>query len=138
MGDEISGDACPVQHFVRSGAQLCKAVVAVTIVSCVSFVAIPLSGRLSDRIGRRKMYLLGAALTVVFGLLYFGMLENRVPAPVFLAVMLSLVPHDMMYGQQAALIGEALTPHSRFRGSSVGSQLNSVIAGGRSALFTRP
>ena len=33
MGDEISGDACPVQHFVRSGAQLCKAVVAVTIVS---------------------------------------------------------------------------------------------------------
>ena len=76
------------------------------------------------------MYLLGAALTVVFGLLYFGMLENRVPAPVFLAVMLSLVPHDMMYGPQAALIGEALTPHSRFRGSSVGSQLDSVIAGG--------
>ena len=50
---------------------------AVLVASCVSFVTIPLSGHISDRIGRRKMYLIGAAATGLFGFLYFGMLDTR-------------------------------------------------------------
>jgi len=49
---------------------------------------------------------------------------------VFLAIVLSLVPHDLMYGPQAALIAEAFTPHLRYSGSSLGYQLASIIAGG--------
>ena len=45
---------------------------AVLAASVVSFVTIPLSGHISDRIGRKKMYLIGAATTGVFGFLYFG------------------------------------------------------------------
>ncbi|HEY1934047.1 MAG TPA: MFS transporter [Acetobacteraceae bacterium] len=103
---------------------------AVLVASCVSFVTIPLSGHISDRIGRRKMYLIGAAVTGLFGFLYFGMLDAAVPSAVFIAIVLSLIPHDMMYGPQAALIAEAFTPRLRYSGASLGYQLASVIAGG--------
>src|ERR1700694_2977032 len=75
---------------------------AVLVASCVSFITIPLSGHISDRIGRRKMYLIGAAVTGLFGFLYFGMVDTAAPLAVFIAIVLSLVPHDMQYGPQAA------------------------------------
>ena len=54
--------------------------IAVLVASCVSFVTIPLSGHISDRIGRRKMYLIGAAATGLFGFLYFGMVDTAIPS----------------------------------------------------------
>ena len=115
---------------------------AVLVASCVSFVTIPLSGHISDRIGRRRMYLIGAATVGVFGFLYFGMIDTAIPSLVFIAIVLSLIPHDMQYGPQAALIAEAFTPRLRYSGASLGYQLASVIAGGpapliATALFAR-
>jgi MFS family permease len=115
---------------------------AVLVASCVSFISIPLSGHISDRIGRRKMYMIGAATVGVFGFLYFGMIDTAIPALVFLAIVLSLIPHDMQYGPQAALIAEAFTPRLRYSGASLGYQLASIIAGGpaplvATALFAR-
>jgi MFS family permease len=52
---------------------------AVLTASCVSLVSIPLWGHVSDRIGRRKMYLIGAAATVPFAFLYFGMVDTAIP-----------------------------------------------------------
>ena len=103
---------------------------AVLVAACVSFITIPLSGYISDRIGRRKMYLIGAAVTGLFGFLYFGMVDTALPSAVFIAIVLSLIPHDMMYGPQAALIAEAFTPRLRYSGASLGYQLASIIAGG--------
>jgi metabolite-proton symporter len=108
---------------------------AVLVASCVSFITIPLSGHISDRIGRRKMYLIGAATTGVFGFLYFGMVDTVAPLAVFVAIVLSLIPHDMQYGPQAALIAEAFTPRLRYSGASLGYQLASVIAGGPAPLI---
>jgi MFS family permease len=108
---------------------------AVLVASCVSFVTIPLAGHISDSIGRRKMYLIGAAATGLFGFLYFGMLDTAYPSAVFIAIVLSLIPHDMMYGPQAALIAEAFTPRLRYSGASLGYQLASVIAGGPAPLI---
>jgi MFS family permease len=115
---------------------------AVLVGSCVSFVTIPLSGHISDRIGRRKMYLIGAVVTGIFGFIYFGLVDTALPVLVFIAIVLSLIPHDMMYGPQAALIAEAFTPRLRYSGSSLGYQLASIIAGGpapliATALFAR-
>jgi MFS family permease len=101
----------------------------------VSFITIPLSGHISDKIGRRKMYLIGAAATGLFGFLYFGMLDTAMPSLVFIAIVLSLIPHDMMYGPQAALIAEAFTPRLRYSGASMGYQLASIIAGGPAPLI---
>jgi MFS family permease len=108
---------------------------AVLVASLVSFITIPLSGHISDRIGRRKMYLIGAAVTGLFGFLYFGMLDTALPSAVFIAIVLSLIPHDMMYGPQAALIAEAFTPRLRYSGASLGYQLASIIAGGPAPLI---
>ena len=47
------------------------------------------------RIGRRKMYLIGAATVGVFGFLYFGMVDTAIPWAVFIAIVLSLIPHAM-------------------------------------------
>jgi MFS family permease len=109
--------------------------IAVLAASCISFVTIPLSGHISDRIGRRKMYQIGAATTGLFGFLYFGMVDTAIPVAVFIAIVLSLIPHDMQYGPQAALIAEAFTPRLRYSGASLGYQLASVIAGGPAPLI---
>ncbi|HXP04193.1 MAG TPA: MFS transporter [Stellaceae bacterium] len=104
--------------------------IAVLVASVVSFFTIPLFGHLSDRIGRRRTYLIGAVATGLFGFLYFGMLDTAAPVLVFIAIAISLIAHDMQYGPQAALIAEAFTPRLRYSGSSLGYQLASVIAGG--------
>jgi metabolite-proton symporter len=108
---------------------------AVLAASLLSFVSIPLFGHISDRIGRRNMYLIGAAVTGLFGFLYFGMLDTAIASAVFVAIVLSLIPHDMQYGPQAALIAEAFTPRLRYSGASLGYQLASVIAGGPAPLI---
>jgi hypothetical protein len=63
------------------------------------------------------------------------LLDTRAPALVTLAVVLSLVPHDMMYGPQAALIAESFTGRLRYSGASLGYQLSSLIAGGPAPLI---
>jgi metabolite-proton symporter len=104
--------------------------VAVLTASVVSFVSIPLFGHISDRIGRKTMYMLGAVTVGVFGFVYFAMLETGSLVLIFAAIVLSLIPHDMMYGPQAALIAESFTGKLRYSGASLGYQLASIIAGG--------
>ena len=109
--------------------------VAVLVAACFSFVTIPLAGHISDRIGRKKMYLIGVATVGVFGFLYFGMLDTMSTTLIFIAIVLSLIPHDMQYGPQAALIAESFTGRLRYSGASLGYQLASVIAGGPAPLI---
>jgi hypothetical protein len=63
------------------------------------------------------------------------MMNSMVPALVFLAIVLSFIPHDMMYGPQAALIAECFTPRLRYSGSSLGFHLASIVAGGPAPLI---
>jgi metabolite-proton symporter len=108
---------------------------AVLTASVVSFVSIPLFGHISDKVGRKKTYLIGAALTGVFGFIYFALLNTGVSSLIFLAIVLSLIPHDIMYGPQAALIAELFPGRLRYSGASLGYQLASVIAGGPAPLI---
>jgi MFS family permease len=103
---------------------------AVMVAAVVEFFAIPISGHISDRIGRRKMFMIGAAVTGLFGFLYFGMVDTAIPSAVFIAIAVSLIPHGMQYGPEAALIAESFTPRLRYSGASLGYQLASIIAGG--------
>jgi MFS family permease len=108
---------------------------AVMAATCVSLFTIPLAGHFSDVIGRKKMYLIGVAAMGIFGFVYFGMMDSHNPALVFTAIVLSLIPHDLQSGPQAALIAEAFTPRLRYSGASLGYQLASVIAGGPAPLI---
>ncbi|HEX8986473.1 MAG TPA: MFS transporter [Rhodocyclaceae bacterium] len=108
---------------------------AVLTASLLEFFTIPFFGHLSDIVGRRRMYIFGAALVGAVGFIYFAMMGTREPTSIFLAIVLSLLPHSMMYGPQAALIAESFTGRMRYSGASMGYQLASVIAGGPAPLI---
>ena len=90
----------------------------------------PVAAHLSDRIGRRRMYMIGAVFSGLFGFVYFGLLETRSPVLMFVAIAVSLIPIMTLYGPQAALIAESFEPRLRYSGAGIGSQLASIIAGG--------
>jgi MFS family permease len=100
-----------------------------------SFVTISVAGHLSDRFGRKRIYLIGTVATGIFGFIYFAMLNTMIPGWIFLAIVLSFVPHDIMYGPQGALIAECFTPRLRYSGASIGYQLASITAGGPAPLI---
>jgi MFS family permease len=100
------------------------------IAGCLSAVTTPLAGHVSDLIGRKRMYLIGAVATGVYAFMYFALLNTAVPALIFVAIILSFIPHDLMYGPQAALIAECFSPRLRYSGASIGYHLSSVLAGG--------
>jgi MFS family permease len=107
----------------------------VLVAAALDLVLIPVFGHLSDRIGRKRMYRLGAIATGAYAIIYFPLLDSGVPSLMFLAIVLSLVPHSMMYGPQGALIAECFTPRLRYSGASLGYQLASVVAGGPAPLI---
>jgi MFS family permease len=108
---------------------------AVMTAAVLAFVTIPLSGHISDLIGRRRMYLIGVVAVGLYGFLYFGMVDTAIPSAVFIAIVVSLIPHNIQYGPQAALIAESFTPRLRYSGASLGYQLASIIAGGPAPLI---
>jgi MFS family permease len=103
---------------------------ALLVGSFISFFTIPLSGYLSDRLGRRRVYIFGAAGTGLFAFLYFAMLNSAVPGLVILATIVAFFFHDLMWGPLAALTAEVFTPRLRYSGASIGFQLAAVFAGG--------
>jgi metabolite-proton symporter len=100
------------------------------VTTALGFVWAPIAGWLSDKIGRRQMYVIGCIFVAVFTFVYFAMLDTKIPSLIFLAVALSFIPVMTMYGPEAALIAEAFTPRLRYSGASIGYQLASIIAGG--------
>ncbi len=102
---------------------------AVLIGSAVHFVTIPLWGALSDRIGRRVVYLFGAVGMAAWGFVFFALLDTRSFGVIALATTVGLVLHGAMYGPQAAFFSELFGTRVRYSGASVGYQLASILAG---------
>jgi metabolite-proton symporter len=105
------------------------------IAAAIGLVSVPLFGYVSDLIGRRTMYAIGAVLTGLYAFPYFHLLDTRSAGLVLFAIILSLVVHDMQYGPQAALIAEAFGTQVRYSGAGLGYQLASVVAGGPAPLI---
>jgi MFS family permease len=100
------------------------------VTTALGFITVPIAGALSDRIGRRRMFIIGCVFVAIYTFVYFALLDTKVPGLIFLAVSLSFIPVMTMYGPEAALIAEAFTPRLRYSGASIGYQLASIIAGG--------
>ena len=108
---------------------------AVMVAAALALILVPLFGHLSDRVGRKRMYIAGAVLTGLWAIPYFALLNTKASGLVFLAIAVSLVPHNMQYGPQAALIAESFTTRLRYSGAGIGYQLASVVAGGPAPLL---
>ena len=105
------------------------------VAAALGLISVPFFGFLSDLIGRRLMYGIGIVSTAIFAFPYFGLLNTKVAGMALLAIVISLLVHDMQYGPQAALIAENFGTNVRYSGAGLGYQLASVIAGGPAPLI---
>ena len=109
---------------------------AILIASACDALAIPLYGALSDRIGRRPVYMFGAIMTAVFAFPFFWLIGTGQPRLVTVAMLGAfLLSHGAMYAPQAAFLSEMFGTRVRYSGASLGSQLASVLAGGLAPLI---
>ena len=102
---------------------------ALLIGAVVHFVTIPLIGALSDRVGRRPLYLAGAVGVAAWSWIFFDLIGSLSEGKIILAVVVGLVLHALMYAPQAAFFSELFGTSVRYTGASVGYQLASIFAG---------
>jgi metabolite-proton symporter len=104
---------------------------AILIASAAQFIAVPCFGALSDRVGRRPVYIFGAIFTALFAMPFFLLVNTQSPVYITLALVLAVaVGHAAMYGPQAAFFSELFGTRVRYSGISLGYQLASPFAGG--------
>ena len=102
---------------------------AVLVAAAVQVVLIPLFGRLSDRVGRRPVYLVGAVGAAIWVFVFFALLDTGSFVLILLATVVALVFHAAMYGPQAAFIAEMFPTRVRYTGASMGYQLAGILGG---------
>jgi len=143
MGARFAENACfyIFSVFVLSyateqlGLQKGTVLAGVWIAAAFQIVAIPAFGMLSDRVGRRPVYLSGAIFLAVFAFPFFWLVETGIVTFVWLAIVLGMIGHAAMYGPQAAFFSELFGTNVRYSGASIGYQLASPFAGGLAPLI---
>src|SRR6266852_13798 len=104
---------------------------ALIITAIFSFVMMPTYSAISDRVGRKRWYMIGCVLMAIWAFPYFILLQTKIAVIVVVAMVLSVsLFHDWLYGPQAALISERFGARLRYTGASLGYQLASITAGG--------
>ncbi|GAA1420190.1 MFS transporter [Streptomyces thermospinosisporus] len=120
---------------VSAGVSKQTALNAVLIASAIHFAVIPAWGTLSDRIGRRPVYLIGAAGVALWMFPFFALIDTGGFGALLLAVTVGLVLHGAMYAPQAAFFSEMFATRMRYSGASIGAQFASVAAGAPAPLI---
>lgn len=109
----------------------------IAVACAFELVTIPIFGVISDRTGRRPIFLAGTVLLMVLAYPYFLMIETGSTALVILASILVLsVAHASMYGPMSAYFAELFGTRVRYSGVSLGYQLASIIGGGAGPLIS--
>jgi MHS family shikimate/dehydroshikimate transporter-like MFS transporter len=108
----------------------------VIIAAAIGLVTVPFWGWLSDRVGRKPLYLGGAIVTTLWAFPLFGLMNTAEPALIALGIVVGVnIGHDLMYGPQGAYFAELFGTRVRYSGASLGYQLASVFAGGFAPLI---
>jgi len=111
------------------------ALTATMIGAALNAVCVPLFGILSDKIGRRPVYIGGALCAMVWAFVFFQLMDTAQPLLICLAVVVGLVIHAAMYGPQAAFVTEQFPTRVRYAGSSLAYTLAGIIGGGFAPLI---
>lgn len=109
---------------------------SINVACLLEAVTIPLSGAISDRVGRRLWYLGGSFLLVLFPIPYFFLLNTKVPALVLLGIVLSFaLYHGWIYGVTPAFYAEHFSTRVRYTGTALALNLLSPLTSGLAPLI---
>jgi MHS family shikimate/dehydroshikimate transporter-like MFS transporter len=109
---------------------------AVVIAAFATMLTIPLFARMTDRVGRRPVFIGGAIFTALFAFPFFWLLDTASPVLMTVSIILALsVGWSAMYAPQASYFAELFEPQVRYSGMSIGAQLVAIVAGGPSPLI---
>ncbi|CAD0263926.1 TPA: MFS transporter [Pseudomonas aeruginosa] len=109
---------------------------AVSVASVVTVCLIPVMGALSDRIGRKRVFMIGATLMAVFAFPYFYLLDLRSSWSLTLATVIAV---GLIWAPIVATLGtfmsEIFSTRVRYTGITLGAQLGAAFAGGTAPLI---
>jgi MFS family permease len=107
-----------------------QTMLGIVLVASIVFVPlIPLFAALSDRIGRLRVYLVGAIAIGLWAVPYFLLIDTANPALIAVAVVVGMVVTAPLAGPQAALFAELFPPEIRYTGASLAYQISGIAAG---------
>jgi MFS family permease len=103
---------------------------ALMLVAVAQLIAVPLFGLITDRIGRRPIYLTGSILLAVNAFSMMWLVNTGVDGLLILGMFMGSFINGMLFGQSAALLAELFPTGSRATGVSVSYQTASVTGSG--------
>ena len=118
-----------ITYLAHRGVETTRILTLLFFAHILHVLVIPLIGAATDRAGRRPVYIVGAALTMIWPFVAFPMFDSGATSLICTAIMLGLVVHGLMYAAQPAVMAEMFPTRMRYSGVSLGYQVTAIVAG---------